>query len=139
MPLKSCLLKDENESGLPSFLIFCYHILHMTQQDHVPPQVHLPDDRFLAAIGYLGILCLIPLLLKKDSAFSQHHGKQGLVLLFAWIILWVGNVIPVLGQIVWMLGSIVLIILMILGMVNALQGRLWKMPVLGVFAKQIRL
>jgi uncharacterized membrane protein len=51
----------------------------------------------------------------------------------------VGNVIPVLGQIVWMLGSIVLIVLMILGMVNALQGKMWELPVLGVFAKQLRL
>ena len=105
--------------------------------DTPPPQIHLPDDRFMATIGYLGILCLVPLILKKDSTFAQHHGKQGLVLLIAWIILWVSNVIPVLGQIVWMLGSIVLIILMILGMLNALQGRLWNMPVLGAFAKQI--
>ena len=111
----------------------------MTQHDTVPPQVHLPDDRLIAAIGYLGILCLVPLTLKKDSAFAQHHGKQGLVLLIAWIILWVGNVIPILGQIVWMLGSIVLIILMILGSVNALQGRVWQMPVLGKYAKQIKL
>ncbi|MBI4437528.1 DUF4870 domain-containing protein [Candidatus Uhrbacteria bacterium] len=111
----------------------------MTQQDHLPAQEHLPEDRLIAAVGYLGILCLVPLLLRKDSAFSQHHGKQGLVLLIAWIILWVGNIIPVLGQIVWMLGSIVFIILMILGIVNALQGRLWNMPFLGSFAKQMKL
>lgn len=129
----------ETREALPSFLIICYDHSRMTQQDHVPPQVHLPDDRLIAAIGYLGILCLVPLILKKDSAFAQHHGKQGLVLLIAWIVLWIGNVIPVLGQIVWMLGSIALIILMILGSVNALQGRLWQMPVLGAFAKQIRL
>jgi uncharacterized membrane protein len=105
----------------------------------LPPQVDLPDDRFLAAIGYLGILCLVPLLLKKDSPFAQHHGKQGLVLLITWLVLWIGNVIPILGQIVWMLGSIALIIVMIIGIVNALQGKMWEMPVLGGYAKKIKL
>jgi len=106
---------------------------------YIPPQHDLPDDRLMAAIGYLGILCLVPLLLKKDSAFAMHHGKQGLIILIAWIVLWVGNVIPVLGQIVWALGSIALVILIIVGMVNALQGKMWEMPVLGKYAKQIKL
>lgn len=99
----------------------------------------IQDDKVIAAIGYLGILCLVPLLLKKNSAFAQHHGKQGLVLLIAWLILWVANVIPVLGQIVWAVGSVLLLILMILGIVNALNGKLWEMPVLGEYAKQIKI
>lgn len=99
----------------------------------------IEDNKFFAAIGYLGILCLIPLLLAKDSAFAQHHGKQGLVILLAWILLWVGNIIPVLGQIVWALGSILLFMLIIMGIVNAANGRMWELPVLGKYAKDIRL
>ncbi len=38
------------------------------------------EGKALAAIGYLGILFLIPLLAKKDNKFCQHHGKQGAVL-----------------------------------------------------------
>ncbi len=108
-------------------------------KDSIPEQVDLPDDRFIAAIGYLGVLCVVPLILKRDSVFAMHHGKQGLVLLIAWMALWIGNVIPVLGQIVWMLGTIALIILMILGVINALHGRMWEMPFLGNFAKQLKL
>lgn len=107
--------------------------------ESLPPQQHLDDDRLIAAIGYVGILCVIPLALKRDSKFAQHHGKQGLVLLIAWMILWVCNVIPILGQIVWMLGSILLLILLILGVVNALNGKMWEMPVLGQYAKKINL
>ena len=107
--------------------------------ESLPKQEHLPDDRFIAAIGYVGILCIVPLLLKKDSPYSQHHGKQGLVLLIAWMVLWVGNVIPVLGQMVWMIGSLVLLVLMILGIINALNGKLWEMPVLGAYAKKLKL
>jgi uncharacterized membrane protein len=77
--------------------------------------------------------------LKKNSAFAQHHGKQGLVLLLAWVVLWIGNIIPVLGQIVWFVGSIALVVLVILGMVNALQGKMWEMPFLGSLAKQLKL
>lgn len=105
-------------------------------QTTIPP---IEENRLIAAIGYLGILCLFPLLLKKDSAFAQHHGKQGLVILIAWVLLWVGNIIPVLGQIVWVLGSIALLILIILGIINALNGKMWEMPVLGKYAKEIKL
>ena len=97
------------------------------------------QNRLIAAIGYLGILCLVPLLLKRNSPFAQHHGKQGLVLLIVWCLLWVGNIIPVLGAIVWMVGSIALLILLILGVINALNGKLWDMPVLGEYAKQIKI
>ena len=107
--------------------------------DSLPPQKSLDEDRLVAAIGYLGILCLVPLILKRDSRFAQHHGKQGLVLLIVWMVLWVGNVIPVLGQIIWMLGTLILLILMILGIVNALNGKMWEMPFLGQYAKKINL
>lgn len=97
------------------------------------------DNKAIAAIGYLGVLCLIPLLLKKDSPFAQHHGKQGLVVLIAWVLIWVGNIIPILGQIVWVLGSLVLLMLIILGIINAMNGKFWEMPVLGKYAKEIKL
>jgi uncharacterized membrane protein len=94
------------------------------------------SEKFVSAIGYLGVLCVIPLILERHSAFAQHHGKQGLVLLIAWMILWVGNIIPILGQVVWVLGSVVFIILIILGMINSFAGRLWEMPFLGGYAKR---
>ena len=113
----------------------------MTEQktDYIPAQENLPDDRLLSAIGYMGILCLLPLLLKKESVFAQHHGKQGLIILLAWLALWMGMIIPILGQLVWFFGSIVLVMLIIMGMINALQGRLWELPILGKYAKQIKL
>ncbi len=97
------------------------------------------NDKYIAAIGYFGILCLIPLLTRKDSAFAQHHGKQSLVVLIVWILLWVGQIVPVLGTIVWLLGSVWLLILLILGFVNALNGKMWEMPVLAEWAKRIRI
>jgi uncharacterized membrane protein len=99
-------------------------------QPNQPDQTYAQDERFLSAIGYLGILCLVPLLLKKNSAYCQHHGKQGLVVLIVWCLLWVSNVVPVLGQIVWAIGAVMLVILMILGVVNASNGKMWTCPCL---------
>lgn len=104
-----------------------------------PKPRDIDENKLVAAIGYLGVLCLIPLLAKKDSAFCQFHGKQGLVIFIAWLILWVCNIVPVLGQIVWMLGSLVLLVLIILGMIHALNGEEWELPVLGKYTKQIKL
>jgi uncharacterized membrane protein len=96
------------------------------------------DPKILAAIGYLWILFLVPLLFKKDDPFCQHHGKQGLVLfIFSLIVSLLGG-LPVIG---WLLiaplGWIITVALMILGILKALQGELWEMPYLGKFAKKI--
>jgi len=97
------------------------------------------QNRFISAIGYVPPLCLLPLLLKKNSAFAQHHGKQGLVLLIAWCLISLTNIVPILGAIFSVVGYIVFVILMILGIINALNGRYWEMPILGEYAKQIKI
>ena len=112
----------------------CYAFITMDQQP-----TNLQDDKVIAALGYIGILCLLPLLLKKNSPFAQHHGKQGLVITIAWVLLWIGNIIPVLGQIVWFVGSIALLILVVMGMMKAMAGETWVMPYLGKYASQIKL
>ena len=76
-------------------------------QHEVFEQKDIDDSKAFAAIGYLGILCFVPLLLKKDSPYAQFHGKQGLVLFIAEVVLFFINIIPVLGQLVWLFASIV--------------------------------
>ena len=98
----------------------------------------MEENKLMAAVGYLGILCLIPLLFKRNSPYVQFHAKQGLVILIVWVILWIGNIIPILGQIVWAVGSVVLLIVVILGIVNALNGKMWPIPFLGKYAAQLK-
>ncbi|MFA6427862.1 MAG: DUF4870 domain-containing protein [Candidatus Magasanikbacteria bacterium] len=99
----------------------------------------IEDNKIIALIGYIGILCLIPLLLKKDSPYAQFHGKQSLVLLIVWIVIGVIGIVPVLGWIVAFFGNIVCIILMIVGMVNAWQGQMKELPIIGEYAKKVNL
>jgi len=99
-----------------------------------------PDENIISAIGYIWLLFLIPLFLKKDSQYCQFHAKQGMVLfIFSLLVMILGGV-PVVGWLIIMpLGWLAIIILTLLGFVNALQGKQWKMPILGKWAKKINL
>jgi len=98
----------------------------------------IEDNKVLAAVGYIGILCLIPLLAKKDSKFAQEHGKQGFILFVAEIAIWIVGMIPVLGWfIIWPLGSLLSIILSVVCLVKTLQGEFWEIPVIGQYRKMV--
>lgn len=90
------------------------------------------QNKGVAAIGYIWILCFIPLLLKRDSKFAQFHGKQGLVLFIVEVVVGFIIWIPFIG---WLLG-LATAILAIIGILQALQGNFWEMPLLGQFAKK---
>ena len=44
--------------------------------------------KWQAALAYLPLVCLIPLLLNRDDPFIQRHAKQGFVLFMVIIIAW---------------------------------------------------
>lgn len=93
------------------------------------------DNSFLAAIGYIWILCFVPLFLKRKSKFAQFHAKQGLVLFIIEIVGWLVFWIPLIG---WLL-FLAILVLAIMGIMNALQGVWWEMPYLGKYARRINL
>ena len=89
------------------------------------------DNKSIAVLSYIGILCLIPLLLKKDSKFAKFHSKQGLVMLIGWLFTW----LPFLG---WLLG-VALFVLSIMGILNVLAGKYAKLPVVGDLAEKFNI
>lgn len=89
------------------------------------------ENKLWAVLGYLGILCLIPLLGKKDSPFAQYHAKQGLILLLGWIVSWV----PFIGWLVWFGVAI----LSIIGIINALGGKMTPLPLVGSYAEKLNI
>jgi uncharacterized membrane protein len=119
----------------------------MPEEKEKTPEVPKPDAKEIeegkvyAAIGYLWILFLIPLLAAKDNKFAQFHAKQGMLLFIVSIVVAILSAvllfIPCLG---WAIASILCLgwlVLAIIGIVKALQGEYWKMPVLGDWAQQL--
>lgn len=106
-------------------------------QDQAPvsDEKDIEDNKLIAALSYLGILVLIPLLAKKESKFAQFHAKQGLVFLGVFIIGMFVFWIPLIGWILWL----TVVVFDIIAIVQALSGKYWKVPVIGDLAKKINL
>lgn len=101
----------------------------------------IAENRVFAAISYLGILALVPLLLRKQSPFAQHHGRQGLALFFLWVV-WgfvgfIFSLIPLISPLVW-LGYLAMIGLALTGIYKAWKGELWELPIIGSYAKKLK-
>lgn len=98
------------------------------------------QNRLVAALAWLWILSVVILLVKKDSPYVQHHARQGVLLFLASILLWF--LLSLFGPGAWILLWLLrlgVFILVVIGFLQALQGRWWKLPVIGAFASNIRL
>ena len=100
-----------------------------TEVQYMPEDIE--ENKWIACLAYLGILFLIPLLAKKDSPYSQFHAKQGIVLFLGWIAASVINVIPILGQIIFVIASLFFLVLFFIGVINALSGKAKELPLIG--------
>ena len=104
----------------------------------------IEENKAFGILAYLSILVLIPLLAAPKSKFARYHTNQGLVLFIAELIAWIPQIIlsaifggvPVVYIIVNIIFSLIdlcFLILAILGIVNACQGKAKELPILGKF------
>ena len=93
------------------------------------------DVKILSAIGYIGLLFLVPYLVKPKDKFAVFHANQGLLLLVATVVInAIGSIIPVIGWfIILPLGGIFTLVLFILGIISALKGEEKRLPLIGNF------
>jgi len=108
-----------------------------------PDAQDVADNKVMAILGY--ILFFIPLLAAKESPFARFHANQGLlVLLLAiglgivfFILTLVGTMIaPAIGGIIYIVSLVCnlgVFVLVILGIINAAQGQMKELPVIGKF------
>lgn len=92
------------------------------------------DPKTLAIIAYLTVIGLIVAFVlnndKKDE-FTSFHIKQSLGLIIISLGLFVIGMVPVLGWILSFLGSIFLLYLWIIGLINAINHKAKPVPILG--------
>ncbi|MCK4883162.1 MAG: hypothetical protein KAS92_09075, partial [Candidatus Omnitrophica bacterium] len=51
------------------------------------------EGKVFAILSYLSILCIIPLVFKKDNPFVLKHGKQGLILFLGEVAVFILHII----------------------------------------------
>jgi uncharacterized membrane protein len=89
----------------------------------------IDDGISISWLSYLGLLLLIPLLVKPENTFCKHHAKQGIVLLALWIaVLMLSPFINVLDS----LALLAIAVISIIGIIQSLSGNYWKAP-LGIY------
>lgn len=93
------------------------------------------ENKVIAAIGYVWILCLVPLFLRRGSKFAQFHAKQALVLFIVEVVGWLVYWIPFFG---WIFVCL-LILVAAVGFFQAFSGKWWKAPVIYSLAEKITL
>lgn len=99
------------------------------------PDADVEENKIVAALSYAWILCLVPLLAKRDSKFAQFHAKQGLVLfvieLLASLLFW----FPGFGQLL----MLALVVISVIAIIKVLNGEWWKIPYIYDWSKKINL
>ncbi len=102
-----------------------------TQMD---PQ-DIENNKVISLFSYIGILFLIPLLAAKDSRYARFHANQGIILfIFAIIVnivIAILGLIPIVGLIIGWVLSIAELVLVIIGIVNAVTGKAKELPLIG--------
>ena len=102
---------EKTESGGPTF---------------TPEEIE--DGKVLAGIGYLGILFILPLLIKPDNRFCKENVKQSLVLFLAGMVLSLT-----------LFGGIFILVVQLIAMIRTLQGEFWEIPVIYDLASRFSL
>ncbi|MBI4281162.1 hypothetical protein HY628_03115 [Candidatus Uhrbacteria bacterium] len=94
----------------------------------------IQENKWPAAVAYLWVLFLIPLLVRPKSVFAQAHAKQGLVLFVAQalssLVIWV----PILGQL-W--NIIIFFVVPLVALSRALAGKYWEIPLIASYARRV--
>jgi len=91
------------------------------------------ENKIYGILAYIGILFIVPLLAAKDSPFAKFHANQGAILFIAGVAVNVVWIVPVLGWVVGFFGWIAVLGLAVMGIINAANGKMKKLPLIGDF------
>ncbi len=100
-----------------------------TTADFSPEDI--AKNKLMAVVAYLGVLVMIPLFIAKDSPFARYHTNQGLILFVFSLLSYVVGLIPYVGWIVGAVISIFTLLLIVVGVLNAVKGEAKELPLIG--------
>ena len=97
-------------------------------------------DNIAGALAYVTFIpAVIFLVLEpyKSRPFVRFHCFQCIALTIVSVLLNVLHIIPILGTIVAAVLSLVMFVLWLIAILNAAQGKMWRIPVIGDLADKI--
>ena len=122
------------------------NILDMPDTTSYFSRSDIKSNRLMAVLSYLSVLVLIPVFAAKNSPYARFHASQGVNLLIL-SVLWaivsgiIGAIVGAIGAVVlsvlwgivfWVI-TIALVLMMVIGILGALQGRARELPLIGSF------
>ncbi len=97
------------------------------------------EKRVLAAISYIPLLFIIPLVLVKDDQFVHSHAKQGFVLFIVEVIIWVLSHIPLIDWLFRYIIGVIIFLVALYAFIEALVGKFWKIPIIGDISEEFKI
>jgi uncharacterized membrane protein len=88
-------------------------------------------SKVCGVVSYLFILVLMPLLFCRKNSFVQFHAKQGLTLLFVWVVFSFSFYIAYLP----FLFAVLILAWLIIGIINVAKGLERPLPLIGKLIK----
>jgi uncharacterized membrane protein len=102
-----------------------------------PDPADVEKNKVFAVLAYIGLLFLVPLLAAPQSPFARYHTNQGVVLFLAAIVGCVAGTIlsfiPFLGCLFMPVVMVGILVLMVMGIMNAASGNCKPLPLIGQF------
>ncbi|HYU26727.1 MAG TPA: DUF4870 domain-containing protein, partial [Thermoanaerobaculia bacterium] len=110
------------------------------------------DRTVMIVLSYLSILCLIPLLTKKDDPEVQWHAKNGLAFVVFDIVVWivlaivtrVAAHIPIFGcgiatilSVLWCVVWVGILVIHVVAIIKGVNGQRFRLPVVSDFADKM--
>lgn len=111
--------------------------IEVKTEQAVAPEVneHSPSERFVAAVGYISFLCLLPLLLRRDSEYCQFHGKQALFFCVLFFALRFFFLLPYVGVILTIFEIVVILFMVVM----TWRGQTVRAPLFAGWADKLAL
>lgn len=104
------------------------------QVEHPQSEPSPAQDKTIGIIAYLTVIGLVVAIVmnqEKKDPFGSFHIRQSLGIWASFLALSFVWIIPILGWIIGALGYILMVVLWIIGFINAIGGKTKTVPVLG--------
>ena len=108
----------------------------MSQENFTADPQDVQANKVMAILAYLGLLVFIPLFAAKESPFARFHTNQGLILCIAGVLIWLASTVLSFVSLFFSfinLLNFVILIFAIIGIVNAANGQMKELPLIGKF------